>query len=222
MELLRWLHILAGATALASFWIPLVATKGGTLHRRAGWVYALAMALAALAAWALCGARLLDRDPENDLGALFLAFVGLLTSNNAWMGIRALRRKGQRADAPDALAQGMAWLLGLAGLGLLALGARHGAVLLLAFGGLGVALAAQQLRYWRRPAEPMGWWFAHMNNMLAATIGTITAFLVVNVPRLGLQRYALLLWLAPGLLGGIASSLWARHYQRKFAARKTS
>ena len=63
------------------------------------------------------------------------------------------------------------------------------------------------------------WWYEHMVNMLTACIATVTAFLVVNISRLGLQEYSLYVWLAPGVLGGVGISLWERYYRRKFAAR---
>ncbi len=56
-----------------------------------------------------------------------------------------------------------------------------------------------------------------MGNMLAACIGTVTAFIVVNLPTFGLQRYAVAAFLGPGLLGGSAITVWTRHYRRKFA-----
>jgi hypothetical protein len=62
----------------------------------------------------------------------------------------------------------------------------------------------------------MDWFYAHMGNMLAGCITTVTAFLVVNVPRFGLQRYALMFWLGPALIGGIGIAIWQRHYRRKF------
>ena len=34
----RGIHIAAGVTALATFWLPMVTKKGGRLHRRVGWV----------------------------------------------------------------------------------------------------------------------------------------------------------------------------------------
>ena len=56
-----------------------------------------------------------------------------------------------------------------------------------------------------------------MGNMLAACIGTVTAFIVVNLPTFGLQRYAVVAFLGPGVLGGLAITVWTRHYRRKFA-----
>ena len=55
---LRSIHIVAGAVALATFWIPWVVKKGARVHRRVGWVYALAMAIVSATALISCIWRL--------------------------------------------------------------------------------------------------------------------------------------------------------------------
>lgn len=49
-SLAKILHILAGFTALLIFWIPLVTKKGGSIHRRIGWVYIGAMTVVSISA----------------------------------------------------------------------------------------------------------------------------------------------------------------------------
>ena len=78
-------------------------------------------------------------------------------------------------------------------------------------------------RVWLKPpVSKLAWWYEHMGNMLTACIGTVTAFLVVNVPRLGLERYALVFWLPPGVLGGIGIALWQRRYRMKLEPNRGS
>lgn len=220
MSFVRWAHIVAGIVALAAFWIPLVARKGSAVHRRAGWVYACAMWVAALAAWAICAARLSDDNRNNDADAVFLAFVGLLAANGAGTGLRVIRRKSKTTASASPVDVGSSAILLMAALALGGLGIQAGSTLHVAFAGLGVVLSGRQLRYWLKgPVSKHDWWYAHMGNMVAACIGTVTAFLVVNVPRFGLQPYALYFWLGPGVVGGIGLALWTRHYRRKFGRR---
>ncbi|MFL5308036.1 MAG: hypothetical protein ACJ8F1_22665 [Polyangia bacterium] len=211
-------HIFGGVVALAALWIPLVTKKGGAVHRRAGWVYACSMWVAALAALVLCAGRLLDDNKANDGSAWLLAFLGLLAANGAATGIRAARAKtrpGERGSAFD-IGSSVVFLAASAGIGVY--GAATGSVLHLAFAALGVALAARQLRYWvRGPTSRMDWWYTHMANMLAACIGTVTAFAVVNLPALGWRRFTTAAFIAPGVLGGLAITVWTRYYRRKYA-----
>ncbi len=215
----RVAHILAGTVALTSFWIPMVAPKGGPTHRRAGWTYAIAMWLAAAMALVLCGLKLSDDVVSNDASAIFLAFVGLLAANGAGTGVRVLRTKARRAAHRGVFDLGFSAVLLASSLGLAMYGLRRGSTLFVSFSVLGLFLSIGQLRFWLRPPASMEWWFVHMGNMLAACIGTVTAFLVVNVPRFGLQDYALFFWLGPGVLGGLGSALWQRAYRRKFASK---
>jgi uncharacterized membrane protein len=220
VAIIRWVHIAAGVLALGAFSIPLLTRKGSPLHRRAGWVYAYAMWTAALGAWGICAARLLDGNEANDAVALFLAFVGLLSANGAVTGIRVLRQKSRTTKKISVfdLASSALFLVLATALG--GFGIAKSSVLHVVFGVLGILLSLRQLRYWlRAPVTKLEWWYAHMGNMLAACIGTVTAFLVVNVPRFGLEPYALFFWFGPGTLGGIAITVWIGYYRRKFEAR---
>jgi hypothetical protein len=215
VDVIRWVHIAAGSVALGAFWIPIVARKGGPAHRRSGWVYACGMGATALAAWTLCADRLLDTQRQNDGPAWFLAFVGLLSANGAATGIRVLRRKFAEKASPWDV--GSSAVLLIAALALGGRGLREHSTLELVFSALGIALAVRQLRYWLQgPRTKAAWWTTHLGNMLVACIGTVTAFLVVNVPRFGLERYSLVFWIGPGVLGGAAIAFWTRYYRRKF------
>lgn len=50
-QIVLYLHILAGFTALIVFWIPLVTKKGGMIHRRVGWIYVWAMGIVSATAF---------------------------------------------------------------------------------------------------------------------------------------------------------------------------
>ena len=222
-SILLWSHVTAGGIALALFWIPLAVKKGSKVHRRAGWGYSIAMWFAAATALAVCAVRLSDGSPENDFGAIFLAYVAVLAANNAATGIRVLRTKSRTAPSRNFFDLGSSGLLLAASAVIGVLGIRTGTTLFLAFAGLGALLGLGQLRFWLRPpASRIEWWFEHLGNMIAACIATLTAFAVTNVRFLGLQEFALVAWLAPGVIGGVAIALYQRHYRHQFAARANS
>jgi hypothetical protein len=94
--------------------------------------------------------------------------------------------------------------------------------LFVAFAPVGLLVGGGQLYYWMRPPTTrLHWWFEHMGSMLASSIGALTAFLVVNAPRLGLGRFSIAAWLAPTLFGVPLTAVWTRYYRRRFAAAET-
>ncbi|AKU91153.1 hypothetical protein AKJ08_1540 [Vulgatibacter incomptus] len=131
-----------------------------------------------------------------------------------------LRRKSRATERASIFDTGSSAFLLVAAVALGGVGIVEHSTLHIVFSALGVFLAIRQLRYWLKgPATKMDWWYTHMGNMLGACIGTVTAFLVVNVPRFGLQRYALYFWMGPGILGGIAIIFWTRFYRWRFEGR---
>jgi uncharacterized membrane protein len=77
---MRWIHILAGVVALLSGAAAMYAAKGGTLHRRSGLIFAIAMIVLTSSAVAIAG--FLRPNPVNFVaGSLtfYLVCTGLLT-----------------------------------------------------------------------------------------------------------------------------------------------
>lgn len=180
-----------------------MAAKGGRLHRRAGWVFSASMGAVSASAWLLCALRLADDTPNNDADAVFLGYIGLLSTAAVWMGIRSLRLK--RETTPNHRFYDLFWPLALSAsaLGLGAVGASRGEVLWIVFAVLGLFTAVPQLIYWLRPrrgARP--WVVQHLSAMGTGAISAVTAFGVVNVDNLGLEAFRLAFWIGPGVIGG--------------------
>lgn len=202
-SLLLGVHIAAGTVALLSLAWPFATKKGGRIHRRSGWIFTMAMAMVGFSAWALAAIRLLDGERENDVGAIFLAYVGLFSNASVWLGIRsiALRRSGRSRAEPMDFASGAVLLAASLALGLF--GFVVGEVLMIVFSVFGTSLSVAQLRFLRRPnADHTAPLIMHLNSMGNGAISAVTAFFVVNVPRLGLDEYALFFWIVPGVVGG--------------------
>lgn len=201
--LLLGFHILAGSTALLSLAVPFLSRWGGRVHRRSGWVFSVSMAGVALSAWLLCALRLLDGAPENDRDALFLAHVGLLSATSVWCGLRAarLKRHKERRTWLDLVWPGA---LVLASFFLGASGVRNGDALWMVFSVIGVLSGYAPLKYFLSPASPeREWMVQHLSSMGGGAIAAVTAFFVVNIEALGLSEYALVFWIAPGVLGSV-------------------
>ncbi|PTL76100.1 DUF2306 domain-containing protein [Vitiosangium sp. GDMCC 1.1324] len=217
---LLWIHVAAGMTALSVFWLPMVARKGGPLHRRVGWVYVGAMAAVAVTGIAMCGWQLATNRSASLPSYLFLGYVGVLSWASASLGVRVLRAKSRTAAHRHPYDLGLPVVLILAAVGILSYGVVLRAPLLMGFAPVGLLVGGSQLRYWLRPPTTrMHWWYEHLGAMVGSSIGALTAFLVVNAHRLGLNGFQLWLWLTPTVVGVVGMRLWVRHYQRRFEAR---
>ncbi len=165
VERIRVLHIAAGFTALALFWLPMVARKGGRVHRRAGWVYVVAMGVVAATAVVVCGARILFDGPEVRARSVFLLFISILAATAAASGVRALREKQRAASTRKIINLGLPTLLLVSSVAISLYGLHLGALVFTVFGAIGLVSSGSQLFYWLRPPQSrMHWWFAHERN----------------------------------------------------------
>ena len=198
------IHIAAGSTALAVAAVALLTAKGHVHHIRAGRVYAAAMAVVCATALPLA---VLGSDAVLLLVAMFSFYL-------VFAGWRFARNASGRARAVDWAA---AVILGVTGLGMWGIGAvlflRGDSqwVTMAVFGFIAAALSAVDLRYHRAPPRPGRQRIArHLTNMLAGTIATVTAVVVVNVDT----RPAWLAWILPTLLITPLIAWWNRRVLR--------
>ena len=186
-----FLHIVAGVIALLAAGAALGFAKGSAWHRRAGLTYVLAMLAVTLTTFVLVAMR-----PN-----LFLFVIGVFSFYLVFTGWRAGALRDGRPRWPDHLA-GAA--MALTGAVMLAIGASRlfgvgGAqpVILLVFGSIGLTFALSDWRDWRRgPITGKARIARHLTRMLAGSIATITAAVVVNLSFLP----PLVVWLGPTIL----------------------
>ena len=174
------IHIAAGSVALLTAFVALVTAKGGVIHIRAGRVYAIGMTLIFLTAI-----------PLAILGAsIFLLLIAVFSFYLVFAGWRFARNRSRRPQPVDWIA---AAIMGLTGVGMwgyaavLALSGAGNWITLVAFGFIAVALSVADGLFFnqgrpgkRRPAAHLRIQ-RHLTNMMAGTISTITAVMVVNV-----------------------------------------
>lgn len=166
-QVLLAFHVLGGGTALLVGPLPMLARKGGPLHRRAGLVFSTAMGAGSASAFVLALI----------VGNTLLLTIAVLTALLIFSGVRAAWfRRGLHPGWNDGaacllLACFGSWLLWRSAWPLDATG--------LFFGTGSLILAARQ---WRllRAARP-NWLLAHIAGMGGAYVATLNAFLVVNL-----------------------------------------
>lgn len=211
-------HVAAGVVCLLVGTYLAIARKGTPLHRQLGRLYFRGMMV-------ICGTGVvLATTTENVVLLMIAVFSGYM----AVAGYRSpkIRRDG-RLRWIDHLA---AWLMLLLGVAMLAWGVTVASVVLLVFGGIGVGMAAGDLRLFhqlgksaarqrRSPALLPGTDAAgqgvrfvgrldrrHRIMMSSSLIALWTAFLVNNVS----MQPSWVLWIVPTVLGSVAITISLR------------
>lgn len=217
VDALRYFHISAGITALLTFLLPMFLAKGGKAHKRVGWIFVFAMTALCVSAGPLSIYRLFTETSRGvRIGSAFLFYISILSFAAVWHGVRVLRFKGLGANN-NRLDLGVSGLLAFAGVVTAVLGLSLQTPLLVIFGAFGVYAGLRQIREWLNPnKEKMHWWFSHMGGMMGASTAALTAFLVINSTRLGLQAFSLTVWLLPTAILTPITIIWTRYYRNKF------
>ena len=172
--ILLTIHIAAGSVALLTAAVALFAPKGRRWHILSGRIYAVGMTLVFLTAV-----------PLAVLGAsIFLFLIALFSFYLVFAGWRFARNWSRQAHLVDWLAVAILGVTGLAMWGYAAIIGLQGDsqwITLTVFGAIAIALSvADGLFHRKQPGGPRRVQ-RHLTNMLAATISTVTAVLVVNV-----------------------------------------
>ena len=183
-------HIVAGSVALLTAAVALVTQKGGVKRVRAGRVYATSMTVVFLTAV-----------PLAFLGSsVFLLLIAVFSFYLVFAGWRFARNYNGSPHIVDWAAVTAIALAGLGMLGYAVILARSGDsqwVTMALFGGIALALGLADARFYRaanvRGARRIA---RHLTNVMAGTIATITAVVVVNVDT----NPAWLGWIMPTLL----------------------
>lgn len=238
-SLILCFHVIAGATGLIVFWLPVFLRKGGRDHRRYGKMFAYAMYVAGIAGMVMASSWLMAPQmfrPElatvapEDLPArilkvrlmgYFLAMLGILLIANVRHGVLVLRGRDDRSALRRPTHLLLVFLLIASGVLALVVGLRYEMLLLKIFSGVSLVNGMGMLFYcFKKSLTRMEWWTEHASNLIAAGIGAHTAFLVFGTRRflgdLIPANYQILPWILPALVGVPATLLVTRHYRRKF------
>lgn len=237
-SILVWLHIVFGAVALVLFWVPALARKGGALHVKAGRYYTNVMYTVAVTAFFASVIVLADpigiRRPGEDLSAaeaerlaslyrmfsLFLLMLSVLVFSSVRHGMLALRERRAPGLLNSPLHRALIGSLGLLALVVGFLGIRHGQVLLMVFGGLGLSGAWSMFRDSRieRPSRRQ-LIVAHLDGLIGSGIGAYTAFFAFGGARLFGDllpgQWQVIPWVLPAIIGTIAINRLRRPFERE-------
>lgn len=205
-------HIAGGVIALLAGLVSIFSVKGSSTHRLVGKIYFVGMTAVFI------GAVFTAIGHHKD----FLLMVGFFSYYLTVRGYRVLFLKklpeGQKAKSIDwmIIIISATFIFTLLGWGVWALrmGASIGIAAVL-FGSVGsIFLLLDIKKFIRPPKEKMHWWYSHVGSMGGSYISAVTAFVVVNIE---LPQYQWVLWILPGILGGILITRTIRIYKVRFS-----
>ena len=213
------LHIAVGTLGLLTFWVPVLARKGGWPHIRWGRVFIWCMLVNGALAFGISCITLADplgTHPKIPDAALvrgifgwMMMYLGILTVNLAWFGwMCVLNQRNHPANRawPNMALQ---VLVVLAALNCVVQGWLIGQPLMLGISTIGFATGATNLRFMlRRKVMPGDWQYEHLKGLVGAGISVYTAFFafgaVHTFPELALNP---VLWSVP-LVVGLSIIFW--------------
>lgn len=220
-KIILLIHVAFGFSALATGIVPMVAKKGGKVHKFWGNVYYWSMFGVFVTTLMLFVLR------PAQLKLQFFLCIGILSFYFTFSGDRVLKMKKSATQATvlDRVAAGLALACGLAMLGYAVYGViglqnYFIAILFATFGTL-ISVNARkdlQLFFGKIDSEKMHWYFGHISKIMGAYIATITAFCVNMtryLPEDASAYWQLIPWLAPGVLLGIGTAYYAKRQREK-------
>jgi len=207
LKILLITHVSAGFTSLGLFFVPAFAKKGSKLHNNFGRWYTYGMWAVIITALLLCVIRYFQGE---QVIALFLGFLALLTSRPLYFGIAVLRNK----EGPSARMNRINTVLSTAllllsplllftGLGWVGDG---GHPLLIVFGALGCAITIPDFIAKLRGREKTYYWLhEHISGMGVSAIAAFTAFFAFGGSRIFGNLFTgsleIAAWIAPTVIG---------------------
>jgi uncharacterized membrane protein len=217
---LTFSHIICGALVLLIGLIIMIAQpKGNKTHKKLGWVYYLAMCWISLSA--IIGMIFFNFH-------LFLFPIAIFSFHLVYSGFRSIKLKNSTKAA------WYDWLVAigtlLVGVGLLIygveiIGTNKGlGILSLVFGFFIGWSGLEDVFLYKNLAkkDKMWWWFHHMRGMLGGFLAAFTAFLVQNGEIIPVIGQSWIIWVVPGVAGGVGISRWTSYYKKKFAVANTN
>jgi Predicted membrane protein (DUF2306) len=216
LKLALYLHIFAGFTALTTGLVPMFSKKGSKTHKTWGTVYYWAMFIVAVTA--IIRFQMKPR-------LIFFAGIAVFSFYNTFTGVRLIHRK--KNPKPIFVDWFGAILMVLGSLVMLYFAystfkvSVSLAILFAVFGTFMLVLVFEDLRVFTGrkqidnnvPVQTRYWFQNHISRMGGSYIATVTAFLVVNNPP---QIPGLVVWIAPGVIGGFIIARTRKFYRDKF------
>jgi hypothetical protein len=222
-DLFLGIHIVTGAIGVVAFWFPVLAKKGGPLHRKGGTVFywcmlitgssAIGMSLLTLVATPDLHHGIADKDFVRGIFGWMMLYLAILTVSLAWHGMVVVKNKADHAANRRGIDVPLQVITILAAINCAVQGWMIGQVLMLGMAVIGVASGVTNLVYTYGPAPThREMQKEHLKALVGAGISVYTAFSAFGsvrfAPWLALNP---VMWSVPLTIGvGIILYHWWR------------
>jgi hypothetical protein len=230
------IHLVFGSAALILFWVPLFTKKGQLNHVKFGRIYKFAMYVVAIGGFVMSALvismpQVIKADmiaqssnPERMVEVIrifwaYLLYLSILSFTVTRHAVAVIHCKEDRKKLRRFGYLGPIIALLLGAPLMIYFGISGGRTLHLIFGILGLLLAVSMLRYClKAKVARRQWVLEHIGSFIGSGIGAYTAFLAFGGRTLfeGLGYWQLVFWIAPGVVGSIASAILCRKYAKIF------
>ena len=207
------LHIVSGTIGLVTLWVPLLARKGGALHRSWGTVFARALLLTGILAIGISLVSLrwpLETHPFSDDAALIrglfgwmMLYLALLTIMLSRYGLLVIRNRRDHAANREPLNIVLQVLVFAAAANCAWRGWHLAQPVMMGISTVGLTISVLNLRYIFHDEPPLNeWLIQHTRGLVGAGVSVYTAFLAFGAVNLvPAQAFNPMLWATPTILG---------------------
>ncbi len=176
-EVVLQVHFMIGVVALVTFWLAAFARKGSRRHRLVGRIYLLSLMLILLSTLPMMVIRY---QQGNYPGVIVLIYLFSLVFTASWVAWRAIRSKKNLQSYNTPFFKALTFGITFFALGILLMGWRLGAPLMMVFSSVGLLLGMSMWPVAIRKKTQASWSLAqHLNGMavnFAATHGSFFGF----------------------------------------------
>ncbi len=207
------IHVIAGATGLAAFWVPVLSRKGGANHRTWGRVFAYALLVAGSLAVVMSLITLtipLETHPKLSDVALIrglfgwlMLYLGVLTVAMSWFGILCVRNKRNHLANRHWFNVALQIAAPIAAANCAYQGWKIGQVIMMGVAPVGFFASALYLSFiFKRTPAPGEYVHQHFRALIGAGISVYTAFLAFGAVQLmPSNAFNPTMWSIPTIVG---------------------
>ena len=200
------IHIISGFSSLVSGFIAIMSKKGSSFHLLTGKIYYYSMVSVFITALIISIYKV----------NIFLLMIAIFSMYFVFVAVRVLKFKNKNYKVGSVEFMTV-WIMIIVSILMIVLSfiIDRMSIVLLVFGIVGLVSPLQYIFSYKKDPKFMNkrWLLEHIGNIGGAYIATVTAFLVVNVPKYLPNFPSLAVWILPGIVGAMIIRFASKKYR---------